>query len=94
MIFSLEVLQAKQGDCLILHFGNPNDPGLIVIDGGPSGVYRNYLNPRLEEIRQSLVEDEPLPIKMVMISHADDDHINGILRMTEDFNNCVTTISS
>ncbi len=84
MIFSLEVLQAKQGDCLILHFGNPNEPGLIVIDGGPSGVYGNYLNPRLKEIRQSIVGDEPLPIKMVMVSHADDDHINGILRMTDD----------
>jgi beta-lactamase superfamily II metal-dependent hydrolase len=84
MIFSLEALQAKQGDCLILHYGKPEAPGLIVIDGGPAGVYNQFLKGRLGAIRQSLVGADPLPVKMVMVSHADDDHINGILSMTND----------
>ena len=36
MIFSLDVLPARKGDCLILHFGTDDDPALILIDGGPS----------------------------------------------------------
>ena len=35
MIFSLEVRRARKGDCLLLHFGSNDDPGLIMIDGGP-----------------------------------------------------------
>lgn len=84
MIFSIEVLQAQQGDCLIVHYGKLDTLGLIVIDGGPSGIYREYLKPRLAKIRQKLMGDDPLPLKMIMVSHADDDHINGILSMTND----------
>jgi hypothetical protein len=84
MILTLEALQAKQGDCLILHYGKPDDPQLIVIDGGPAGVYNQFLKGRLGAIRQKLVGTDPLRLKMVMVSHADDDHINGILSMTND----------
>ena len=84
MIFSLEVLQAKHGDCLILHFGNKKDPNIIVVDGGPGGVYTKYLKPRLLEIKQSISDLKPLPIYMVMISHLDDDHANGICMMFDE----------
>ena len=36
MFFSLDVLRARKGDCLMLHFGSEQDPHLILIDGGPS----------------------------------------------------------
>jgi hypothetical protein len=81
MPFVLEALEAKQGDALLLHYGKDSDPKLIVIDGGPSGVYAGSLKPRLEEIKQERSPDDPLPIRMVMVSHMDDDHINGILQM-------------
>lgn len=84
MIFSLEVLQAKHGDCLLLHYGESEDPKLIVIDGGPSGVYDNFLKPRLLEIKSNNFPDRPLPISMVMVSHMDDDHANGICRLTDE----------
>jgi glyoxylase-like metal-dependent hydrolase (beta-lactamase superfamily II) len=84
MILSLEVLQANEGDCLILHYGTAENPQIIVIDGGPSGIYNKYLKPRLLEIKDSLTVDEPLPISMVMVSHADDDHINGIVMLTNE----------
>ncbi len=89
MIFSLEALAARQGDALLLHYGKPTSPGLIVIDGGPNGVYPT-MKKRLEEIRRNhvtakrLAADARLPIAMVMVSHIDDDHINGILKMTRD----------
>lgn len=83
MLFSLEVLEAKYGDCLMLHFGDPNDPKSILIDGGPPGVYTKTLKPRLMAIKAKLTGDEPLPLAMVMISHADEDHIQGIIDLTD-----------
>jgi beta-lactamase superfamily II metal-dependent hydrolase len=83
MLFSLEVLEAKYGDCLMLHFGDPNDPKSILIDGGPPGVYSKTLKPRLMAIKAKLTGDEPLPLAMVMISHADEDHIQGIIDLTD-----------
>ncbi|HEX6045001.1 MAG TPA: hypothetical protein VFZ22_10970 [Pyrinomonadaceae bacterium] len=79
MLFTLEALHAKHGDSLILHYGKPNAPKMIVIDGGPAGVYKNSLRPRLEQLKKSRSPDAALTIRMVMVSHLDDDHINGVL---------------
>lgn len=82
MLFTLEALQARHGDALLLHYGRPDRPRLIVIDGGPSGVYRNALEPRLLALRDIRTPDESLPIRLLMVSHIDDDHIKGILELT------------
>lgn len=81
MPFALEALEAKKGDCLLLHYGKPGSPRLIVIDGGPGGVFKGSLEPRLQEIKAERSPADPLPIRMVMVSHIDDDHIAGILQM-------------
>src|SRR5215213_11613245 len=83
MIFTLEALSAKHGDSLLLHYGKPNAPKLIVIDGGPAGVYKNSLRPRLEALKDTRSPDAPLTIRMVMVSHLDDDHVNGVLALFE-----------
>jgi hypothetical protein len=83
MIFTLEALQAKHGDSLLLHYGTPGDPKLIVIDGGPAGVFDRSLRPRLEQIKATRSPDNPLPIRLMMVSHIDDDHIRGILDLTD-----------
>jgi hypothetical protein len=86
MLFSLDVRRARKGDCLLLHFGDKNDPGLVMIDGGPKAVYKPHLKPRLTEIRKKrgLTNNEPLPVDVLMISHVDDDHIRGILDLTKE----------
>jgi glyoxylase-like metal-dependent hydrolase (beta-lactamase superfamily II) len=86
MIFSLDVRRARKGDCLILHYGTKSKPGLVLIDGGPAQVYGPHLKPRLEEIRKArrLAESEPLTVDLIMVSHIDDDHINGILELTHE----------
>ncbi len=86
MFFSLDVRRAKKGDCLILHYGSKTKPGLGLIDGGPAQVYGPQLKPRLQEIRKMrrLGPDEPLPVDFLMVSHIDDDHINGILELTKE----------
>ena len=80
MIFTLEALDARQGDSLMLHFGTKEKPQLIVIDGGPSGVYLQTLSKRLAALKKSRSPSDSMPIRMVMVSHIDDDHINGILQ--------------
>jgi hypothetical protein len=86
MIFSLEVRRARSGDCLILHYGPPADPGLILIDGGPAQVYAQFLRPRLAALKAARAPDDEasLAVDAVIISHIDDDHINGVLELTRE----------
>ena len=81
MIFSLEALHAKQGDSLLLRFGEAGKERLIVIDGGPERVFEEALEPRLEALREAA--GGTLPIELLMISHIDEDHINGILEFSQ-----------
>ena len=86
MFFTLDVRRARKGDCLILHYGTKEDPGLILIDGGPANVYAPHLKPRLAEIRKArgLAANGSLPVDLLMVSHIDDDHIRGMLELTKE----------
>ena len=81
----LEALPALHGDCPMLHDGPDEERQLVLIDGGPPKVWTDVLQKRLLELRedQDLLEHEPFPIRLVMVSHIDDDHIRGILEMTD-----------
>jgi len=86
MFFTLDVRRARKGDCLILHYGSKTEPGLMLIDGGPSDVYQPHLKPRLDEIRKArgLAANATLPVDLLMVSHIDDDHIKGVLELTKE----------
>lgn len=90
MYFSLDVLRAKQGDCLMLHYGTEDRPRVMLIDGGPATVYAQSLEPRLQKLRAAreraglLDTADPLPVDVVLVSHIDDDHIRGILDLTHE----------
>jgi len=86
MIFSLDVRRARKGDCLIVHYGSKEDPGLALIDGGPAQVYGPHLKPRLAQIKKArgLGQNQSLSVDLLMVSHIDDDHINGILQLTNE----------
>ena len=79
MIMTVEALNARHGDALLLHFGAPDDPQLAICDGGPSGVYGAALQPRLSAIKDARGFEDALPIEMAIVTHLDDDHIHGIL---------------
>ena len=81
-VFTLEALQAAHGDSLILHYGPLNKPRFIVIDGGPKGIFKLSLGPRLKAI-QIARGGGVLEIRMLMVSHIDDDHITGVLDLTK-----------
>jgi hypothetical protein len=79
MKFALEALQANDGDCLLLHYAAAGAPAgnvtRVLIDGGSKGVYSSVLKPRIDELRGQ----QPLDLRMVMVSHIDLDHITGIV---------------
>lgn len=75
MIFTIEALEAKEGDCLLVHWGMADDLHTALIDGGPAGTYKDSLRPRLEELRQN---NSPRTLELAMISHCDTDHIVGV----------------
>jgi exosome complex RNA-binding protein Rrp4 len=71
-----EVLQAKYGDCFVMRWTGGR---LAVIDGGPAGVY-----PILQARLDTIAADKKLVIDLMMVSHIDDDHINGLLALMTD----------
>ncbi len=79
---TLEALQAKHGDALLLHYGPDDQPGLVIIDGGPTGVFRAVLASRLAGLAQE--RGGTLQVRLMMVSHIDDDHVQGILDLTEE----------
>lgn len=77
--FTLEALPAQYGDCLLLHYGTDQKPGLILIDGGPEDVWEDSLEPRLK----TLAAARPgFKINLMMVSHIDDDHVVGLVKFT------------
>jgi hypothetical protein len=72
---SLDVLRAEHGDCLVLHHGDD----LVLIDGGPPGVYQATLKPYLQALMAA--RPQPLFLQTVLVSHIDDDHIVGLADM-------------
>ncbi len=86
---TLEALNALAGDCLLLRYGPKHEERLWIIDGGPKRdnkkkveVWSDVLLPRLAEILEERQAEPPLPVALGMVSHIDDDHINGIQQVT------------
>ena len=74
-MFTLHVLQAQYGDCLLLEVGtSANAPHYVLIDGGPPNTYDRHLEPVLNEIAHKVTE-----LDLVVLSHVDNDHIIGLV---------------
>src|SRR6266404_1792301 len=85
-MFRLEAMRAKHGDCLLLHWGKSDDPAhrkIALIDGGPDQTYKKWLRPRLAALAKAAGQKQ-LSLDLTMVSHIDDDHINGILDLAEE----------
>jgi len=74
-MFSLHVIQAEFGDCLLLEYGTAADRHFILIDGGPPTIFEDHL--------RQVLQDKVVPaggtIERVILSHVDNDHIIGLL---------------
>lgn len=78
MTLTLRAVRAKHGDSLLLIAGGAT----VLIDGGPAGVYRQFLRHELLALRSD--RDRPARIDLVVVSHIDADHIAGVLDLTDE----------
>ena len=74
-MFSIEMLPAKDGDCLWIEYGTPDGVNRVVIDGGPLGA-SDALRSRIEALP---VADRNL--ELLVVTHIDSDHIAGIVKL-------------
>jgi beta-lactamase superfamily II metal-dependent hydrolase len=79
--FGLDALAAGKGDALVLRWGTDDQSHLALIDGGPSTVWANAIQPHLHDLAGTNPAGQPNPVvlELVVVSHVDDDHIAGII---------------
>jgi beta-lactamase superfamily II metal-dependent hydrolase len=80
-MFALEMLPAEKGDCLLIEYGQKRNPRRILIDGGVESVYNDALRGRLELLTE---QDRADSFDLVVITHVDLDHIQGIVKLLAD----------
>jgi hypothetical protein len=73
--FHIEMLPAKHGDALWIEYGNDNRTRRILIDGGPINAWPE-VSARLQQLPAG-----DLGVELVVISHVDTDHIEGLIRL-------------
>jgi beta-lactamase superfamily II metal-dependent hydrolase len=80
-VFRLTMFPAGDGDCLLLSYGESEENGAlrhVLIDGGRKAAY-GLLRLRLREIA-----DAGEAVEVLVLTHIDADHIEGLLAMAED----------
>lgn len=81
MGFNLKILQAGNGDCILIKDLMDGDKKInILIDGGVNHTYRrkNRKGELLKELE--LIKEESGSIDLLIVTHVDEDHIGGILK--------------
>ena len=72
----LTVFQSGKGDCLLLTGAGGER---VLVDGGMAGAYSTHVAPTLGALQVQEVK-----LDLVCVSHIDQDHISGVLRMLDD----------
>jgi hypothetical protein len=75
--FSIEMLPAREGDCLWISYGDPADPNHILIDGGRKATAR-AVRAKIESLPEGNRH-----IELVVVTHVDRDHIEGMLAILD-----------
>lgn len=87
-MFQLELLPARQGDCLWLEYGLGNNRRVVIVDGGVNTTFTTLEN----RIERALAERgaEELHVELLVVTHLDNDHIQGILRLLKESQHRIT----
>jgi beta-lactamase superfamily II metal-dependent hydrolase len=74
-IFRIELLPALHGDALWIEYGDAARPYRILIDGGPYAAFGAL------EARIARVAEDDRRLELLVVTHVDSDHIEGIVRI-------------
>ena len=77
-MFRIEMLPAREGDCLWIEYGPEERPHRILIDTGTPGTYHQLVE-RIER-----VPEDQRRFELFIVSHIDGDHIGGAIRFLEE----------
>lgn len=78
MKFDIHFLPARYGDCIWIEYGTNTKTHRILIDGGTSGT-RSHIKDLLESL-----PEEQRHFELMVVTHVDRDHIEGILALLEE----------
>lgn len=71
----LKIFQSDKGDCMLISNNGVN----ILVDGGMATSYTEHVSTTLGKLR-----DNNEQLDLICVSHIDDDHISGIIKIIED----------
>lgn len=83
-VFSIELINAGPGESILLHYGTPDATRLVMVNGGPRRSYRQFLEPRLRELRRDRFDGRPVPLELVIAGDRDEDKVGGLVAMLQD----------
>lgn len=73
--FRIMMLPARHGDALLVEYGRGEATWRILVDGGPIKAYPDLID-RLNDL-----PDGDRGLELVVVSHVDTDHIEGLIRL-------------
>lgn len=71
----IEMLRAAHGDCIWLEYGSATRTRRVLIDGGPIGRWKSL------EARIATLEDGASTFELIVLTHVDTDHVDGLVRL-------------
>ena len=77
-VFRIDMLPAREGDCLWIEYGDANRPRRMLIDGGRQLAY-DTLKQRFAALPANQRQFE-----LLILTHVDADHIEGLLKLVKD----------
>lgn len=78
-MFRIDFIQAGQGDCIWIEYGNPEKPHRILVDCGPPQTYKTICS-RINKISQP----EMRQFELLIATHIDIDHIGGLMKLIKN----------
>lgn len=87
-MFQLELLPAGPGDCLWIEYGSEQNPHVVIIDGGVNATFA-ALEERIALALEQRGASE-LHVELLVVTHLDNDHIQGILKLLNESQHSVT----
>jgi beta-lactamase superfamily II metal-dependent hydrolase len=88
-MFRIHMLDADHGDCLWIDYGTEATPKRLLIDAGTPATWERALKPRIEA---TVREHGRCMFELFVVTHIDEDHIGGALRLIDEMQPLGVTI--